>query len=68
MCNLPDCVSSNLRGSKFKIFVGPPSRHVYFCTHERAFARYYHLATILPPPQLKILYEILLTVKDISGI
>ena len=47
---VPDCVSSNLRGSKFNIFVGgmppdPTKRH----------ARYYHPATpyftiLFPPP------------------
>ena len=36
----------------------PPSRHARLRMH--AFTRYYHPATILlPPPQLKILYETL---------
>ena len=59
---VPDSIRSNLRGSKFKIFLGgwgggggmpsdPPSRHT----------RYYHPATVLSyPPQLKILYETLI--------
>ena len=41
----------------------PSSRHTRLRVRERAFTRYYHPATILspPPPQLKILYEILIT-------
>ena len=50
-----DCVRSNLRGSKFKIFLGgkppdPPGRHTCLHVHERAFTHYYHPATILFPP------------------
>ena len=53
--------------SKIKIFLGgmppdPPSRHAYLCVRERAFTCYYHPATILFPPQLKILYETLVFV------
>ena len=50
---VPDFVRSNLRGCKFKIFLGehaprpPPllGMHAYVCEH--AFACYYHPATIL---------------------
>ena len=38
----------------------PPSRHAHLCVRERAFTRYYHPATILFPPRLKILYETLI--------
>ena len=60
---VPDCVRSNLRGAKFfgAHAPDPPSRHTCLRMRERAFACYYHLATILfLPPQLKILYETLL--------
>ena len=66
---VPDCIRSHLRGSKFKIFLGrhAPSTHTSLRVRERAFAHYYHPATILfppppPPSQLKILYETLVTV------
>ena len=38
-----------------------PSRHtrISISVCERAFAHYYHPATILFPPQLKVLYETL---------
>ena len=59
---VPDCIRSNLRGSKFNRtpLVGTHGYTVHVC--DRAFARYYHPATILflPPPQLKILYETLI--------
>ena len=49
-----DCVRSNLRGSKFKIFLGKhdplASRHGQLRVRERTFARYYHPAAILSPP------------------
>ena len=52
-----DCVRSNLRASKLKIFLGgggtPPDPLV-------GFTRYYHPAVSHPPPQLKILFETLL--------
>ena len=38
----------------------PPSRHTFLHVRERAFARYYHPATMLFPPQLKILYATLI--------
>ena len=41
----------------------PPSRHANLCVRECAFARYYHPATILFSPQLKILYETLTVVS-----
>ena len=48
---VPDC---NLRGSKFSLGGGmppdPPSRHTCLCARVRAFAHYYHPATILSPP------------------
>ena len=54
---VPDCVTSNLRGSKFQIFWGgiPPdtlSRHAHLCVCECTFTRYYHPATILFLPPL----------------
>ena len=36
-----------------------PSRHAHLYVRECAFTCYYHPATILFPPQLKILYETL---------
>ena len=59
---VPDCVRSNLRGSKFKFFLGgmpldPPSRHTNLCVCERAFATLlsscYLPVPPPPPPQLK---------------
>ena len=52
---VPDCVRSNLRGSKFKIFLGelppdPPSRHTRLHVRECAFAHHYHSATTMFPP------------------
>ena len=53
---VPDCIRSNLRGSKFLGWGGgnmppdPSSRHPSFCVHECAFTCYYHPATILFPP------------------
>ena len=52
---VPDSIRSNLRGSKFKIFVGwacpqAPLVGMYAFAHECAFARYFHPATILFPP------------------
>ena len=38
----------------------PPSRHTRLHVRERAFARYYHPATMLFSPQLKILYATLI--------
>ena len=55
---VPDCVRSNLRGHKFKIFMGamppdPPSRHTHVS----------HATIILlpscSPPHLRIMYETL---------
>ena len=48
----PDCTRSNLRGSKFNIFLGehapdPTSRHTRLGV---PFTCYYHPATILSPP------------------
>ena len=55
---VPDCVRSNLRGSKFSWGGGgggggeggmspdPPSRHACESVRGHAFARYYHPATI----------------------
>ena len=61
---VPDCIRSNLRGSKFKIFLGgggmppdPPSSHTLLRVREGAFTRCYHPVSPPPPPQLKILYE-----------
>ena len=59
---VPDFVRSNLRGSKFNIFLegGACPQTPLVGTHAYAFARYYHPATILFfTPQLKILYETL---------
>ena len=55
---VPDCVRSNLRGSKFKIFLGGPQTPLV-ATH--AYARYHHPGTIdlVSFPQLKIVYETL---------
>ena len=53
---VPDCVRSNLRGSKFKIFLGgmPPDPH----THMRALlSSYYH--HVPPPTQKKKTLKIL---------
>ena len=50
---VPDCVRSNLRGSKFRRGGMPPdapSRHSSLHVHEHAFAHYYHPAKILFPP------------------
>ena len=49
---VPDCARSNLRGSKFNIFLGehapdPTSRHTRLGV---PFTCYYHPATILSPP------------------
>ena len=49
---VPDCTRSNLRGSKFNIFLGehapdPTSRHTRLGV---PFTCYYHPATILSPP------------------
>ena len=56
---VPDCVTSNLRGSKFKNFPwggggvpqDPHSMHTHISVHEHAC--YYHLATVLFPPNSK---------------
>ena len=52
---VPDCVRSNVRGSKFKIFLGkrsmppdPLSRHTRLHVRERAFTHRYH--HVFPPP------------------
>ena len=56
---VPDCVRSNLRGSKFKIFFGgacPQTPLVGMHAYARVnmLSRYYHPATILfPPPNSK---------------
>jgi len=55
---VPDCVRSYLRASKIQNFSGggegmppdPPSRHTRLHMRERAFACYYHYATILYSP------------------
>ena len=66
---VPDCVRSNLRGSKFKIFLGghaprPPSRHTHLCVCEHAFttllSSYNHPVS---PLHLKILYETMTVVS-----
>ena len=44
---VPDCIRSNLRGSLFKIFLDPPSRHANLCVREHSFASCYHPATLL---------------------
>ena len=54
---VPDCVRSNLRGSKFRrggMSPDAPSRHSSWHVHEHAFAHNYHPDTILfPPPNSK---------------
>ena len=40
----------------------PPSRYTHSRVCEHAFARYYHPATSMFPPHLKILYETLMCV------
>ena len=65
---VPDCIRSNLRGPKFKIFLGEhasdhPSRHAHLHVYMSVLL---HTTIILlpsrspPPPQLKILYETLM--------
>ena len=72
---VPDCIRSNLRGSKIQNFSGrggggmlpdPPSRHTHIHVCECDFAHYHHHATtpFPPTPQLKILYE---TLYRLSG-
>ena len=60
---VPDCGRSNLRESKFSWGRGGgghvPSRNARLRMCEHAFARSYHPATILFPPQRKTLYETL---------
>ena len=69
---VPDCVRSNLRGFKFKIFRGgggdippdPLSRYACLYMGEGAKARYYDPTMILlsscsPPHKLKIMYKTL---------
>ena len=51
---LPDCIRSNLRGSKFSWGAypqTPPSLHARLCVHECAFTHYYLPATILFSPR-----------------
>ena len=61
---VPDCIRSDLRRSKFKIFLGggmppdPPSSHA--CLHMLLSSCYHPVS---PPPQLKILYETLKCVQ-----
>ena len=57
----PRLLRSYLKGSKFKIFLDPPSRHANLCVREHAFASCYHPAMYHPVflPLLKILYETL---------
>ena len=59
-------VRSNLRESKFKIFLeGTCPQTSLVAMH--VYAHYYHPATILfPPPQLKILYETLYMYTSIA--
>ena len=56
---VPNCIRSNLRGSKFKIFLGGGGGG-------GGGEGYYHPATILSPPQFKILYETLLLIMILA--
>ena len=67
---VPDCVGSNPRGSKFKIFLGGAcpqtplvGTHTYACVSVLLRATIILLPPCFPtPPQLKILYETLMCV------